>query len=117
MILRLLLIALTLTLSGCDFINTLMTDPKIAQREADARAIGGACRYGLRNIEDCYALNPKSSKAAVFAGWKDMDQYMRDNKIDGVASQGIKAQPNEEIVDEPKAADKAAPPDKAKAKP
>ena len=52
----------------------------------DARAVGGACRHALRGIEDCYSLNPKAPKAPVFAGWKDMDQYMRDNKIEGRAS-------------------------------
>ena len=82
---RLPLLALALLLSGCD-IAALLADPRVAQREADAKAIGGACRYGLRSIEDCYQLNAKASKAAVFAGWKEMDQYMRDNKVDGVVS-------------------------------
>jgi hypothetical protein len=40
----------------------------------------------LRSIEDCYALNEKASKSAVFTGWKDMDQYMRDNKVEGIRS-------------------------------
>ena len=29
---------------------------------------------------------PKASKASVFAGWKDMDAYMRENKIEGTPS-------------------------------
>ncbi len=29
---------------------------------------------------------PKPVKAAVFTGWKDMDQYMRENKIEGTPS-------------------------------
>ncbi|WP_233168073.1 hypothetical protein [Xylophilus sp. ASV27] len=82
---RLLNLALLTLLAGCD-VPGLRPDPRIAQREADAQAIGGACRYALRGIEDCYNLNPKASKAAVFAGWKDMDQYMRENKIAGQAS-------------------------------
>ncbi|MDZ7918574.1 hypothetical protein [Rhodoferax sp.] len=102
MYLRLLPIALTLLLAGCD-LETLLADPRVAQREADAKAIGSACRHGLRSIEDCYALNEKASKAAVFAGWKDMDQYMRDNKIEGIAPVGAKPpQPQEEIVTETK---------------
>ena len=40
----------------------------------------------MRGLEDCYTLNPKASKALVFAGWKDMDEYMRSNKIEGVPS-------------------------------
>jgi hypothetical protein len=116
MIARLLLLALLLSLAGCDNIAALMADPKVAQRIADSKAIGSACRYGMRSIEDCYALNEKASKAAVFDGWKEMDQYMRDNKIDGVASKGVKpGAPVEEIIEE-KASD-SVPRDKPKAKP
>ena len=83
--LRLLLLAPVLVLAGCD-IPGLGPDPRVLQREADAKAIGGACRYAQRGIEDCYTLNPKASKASVFDGWKEMDQYMRDNKIEGAPS-------------------------------
>jgi hypothetical protein len=121
MIARLLLLAMTLPLAGCDNIVALMADPKVAQRIADSKAIGSACRYGMRSIEDCYTLNEKASKASVFDGWKEMDQYMRDNKIDGVASKGTKPNaPAEQIIDE-KASD-SVPKDKgvasdSKAKP
>jgi hypothetical protein len=116
---RILILAFTVTvlLSGCD-LEAMLADPRVAQREADAKAIGGACRHGLRSLEDCYALNEKASKAAVFAGWKDMDQYMRDNKIEGVAPTGIKPPPppgSEEVVTEAKD-EKPAADDKAKAK-
>ena len=74
-----------LLLGGCE-IPGLSPDPRVVQREADAAAIGGACRHALRGIEDCYTLNPKAPKAAIFAGWKDMDSYMRENKIDGAPS-------------------------------
>lgn len=117
---RLPLLALALLLSGCD-IAALLADPKVAQREADAKAIGGACRYGLRSIEDCYQLNAKASKSAVFAGWKEMDQYMRDNKVDGVVSKidiagdepatqakADKEMPKEKSAAEPKAKSKPA---------
>jgi len=110
---RTTLLALTLLLAGCD-IAALLADPKVAQREADAKAIGGACRHGLRSIEDCYALNEKASKAAIYAGWKEMDQYMRDNKIEGVAPVGVKASgPAEEVITENKASED---PPKAKSK-
>jgi len=124
MIPRLTALALTLLLSGCD-LAALLADPKVAQREADAKAIGGACRYAIRSIEDCYNLNEKASKSAVFTGWKEMDQYMRDNKVEGVPPQIVKTPaapaPVEEIIDEPKAkgtgkaAEKTK--DKAKAEP
>jgi hypothetical protein len=77
-------------LGACD-IPGLGPDPRIAQREEEAKAIGGACRYAMRGIEDCYANNPKASKAAIFAGWKDMDGYMRENKIDGIPANGSAA--------------------------
>jgi len=72
-------------LAGCE-IPGLGPDPRVVQREAEAKAVGGACRHALRGLEDCFTLNPKSNKALVFAGWKDMDQYMRDNKIEGTPS-------------------------------
>ena len=56
MIARAILFALTLMLAGCD-LESLLADPKVAQREADSKAIGSACRYGMRGIEDCYTMN------------------------------------------------------------
>jgi len=56
----------------------------------------------LRSIEDCYSLNEEASKAAVFAGWKAMDEYMRENKIEGVRASVPKAEPAEEILTEVK---------------
>jgi hypothetical protein len=117
MIARITLLSLALLLAGCDNVEKLLADPKVAQREADAKAIGGACRHGLRSIEDCYALNEKASKAAVYAGWKEMDQYMRDNKIEGIAPVGAKpAPPAEEVVSESKAEKSAEDAPKTKAK-
>lgn len=104
---RLLLIpAAALLLAACD-IPGMGPDPRIAQREADARAIGGACRHALRGIEDCYRLNEKASKTAVFEGWKDMDQYMRDNKIEGQRPM-IGASEKEEIIEDKKAGEQKA---------
>jgi hypothetical protein len=114
MYLRTILLALTLMLSGCDPAE-LLADPRVAQREADAKAVGGACRFGLRSIEDCYSLNPKASKAAVFVGWKDMDQYMRDNKVEGVEAKIVQTPPvpKTEVIEE---AAEEAPKGKGKAK-
>ena len=52
---------------------------------ADGQAIGSACRHAGRALEDCFVLNPKAQRAAVFAGWREMDEYMRENKIEAVA--------------------------------
>ena len=72
-------------LVACDQLG-IDTPQKAAERQvADAKAVGSACRHALRAIEDCYTLNPKSDKASVFAGWREMDEYMRENKLEGVA--------------------------------
>lgn len=76
---------LVITLSGCDQLG-IETPQKTAEREqAEAKAVGGACRHALRAIEDCYTLNPKAEKSAVYTGWREMDEYMRENKLDGIA--------------------------------
>ncbi len=98
MTLRLLILAIALLLAGCE-IPGMGPDPKIALREADAKAIGGACKFGLRSIEDCYSLNESASKADIFSGWKDMDQYMRENKIEGIRATADQT----ELTEEPKA--------------
>ncbi len=78
-------------LAGCDVVVGalgLESPEKVAAvREADGKAIGGACRHAGRAIEDCYALNRKADKASVFAGWRDMNDYMRENKIEPVPPQ------------------------------
>lgn len=53
-------------------------------RDAEGRAIGGACRHAGRAIEDCYSLNRKADKAAIFAGWREMNDYMRENELEAV---------------------------------
>lgn len=83
--LRIAGLAAALLLTGCE-IPGVWPDPRVAQREQEAKAVGGACRHAMRGIEDCYGLNPKASKSGVFAGWKEMDLYMRENKIDGIPS-------------------------------
>jgi len=88
---RFALLLAALWLSGCDQIGNLMgvesASAVAARREAEGRAIGGACRHAGRAIEDCYLLNRKADKAAVFAGWREMNDYMRENKIEAVAPQ------------------------------
>ena len=87
--------AMPVLLSACD-IPGLGPDPRVVQREAEAKAVGGACRHALRGLEDCFTLNPKAPKAAVFAGWKEMDAYMRENKLEGTPSVLGRAEPKAE---------------------
>jgi hypothetical protein len=72
-------------LSGCDLLGIETATVAAAKREAEGKAIGGACRHAGRAIEDCYTLNRKADKGAVFAGWREMNDYMRENKIEEIA--------------------------------
>jgi hypothetical protein len=92
--------ALAILLAGCE-IPGMGDDPKIAEaKEADGKAIGGACRHSGRALEDCYVMNPKAVKAAVYAGWRDMDAYMRENNIKAVVP---------DLVDAPTSGQEAKP--------
>lgn len=74
-------------LAGCDQLG-LDTPAKVAERRtAEGHAIGAACRHAARAIEDCYALNRKADKSAIYAGWREMNDYMRENDIAPVVPQ------------------------------
>ena len=81
-----LLVAVLLT--GCEMLGIESPEKIAAVRDADGKAVGGACRHAGRAIEDCYAMNRKADRAAIFAGWRDMNDYMRENKIEPVVPQG-----------------------------
>lgn len=85
-VVHLLLITVT-ALPGCNLLGGDNAEAIAARREADGKAIGGACRHAGRAIEDCYTLNRKADKAAVYAGWREMNDYMRENKLDPVVPQ------------------------------
>lgn len=78
-------------LAGCDQINQKLglEDPakKEARQEAEGKAVGSACRHSGRAIEDCYAIYNWLPKSPIYEGWKEMDAYMRDNKIATVEPQ------------------------------
>jgi len=80
----LLLLAILTSLAGCDQLGLEAASVTAARVEADGKAVGGACRHGGRAIEDCFALNRKVDKAAIYAGWREMDDYMRENKLEAV---------------------------------
>lgn len=72
-------------LGACDMLGIESGPEMAARKESEGKAIGSACRHAMRAIEDCYTLNKKASKAAVYAGWREMDEYMRENKLEGIA--------------------------------
>ena len=78
---------LGMLLAGCNLLGGESPEALAAQRAAEGKAIGSGCRHAGRAIEDCFSLNRKAEKAAMFAGWKEMNDYMRENKIAEVAPQ------------------------------
>jgi len=72
---------------GCNLFGSEAAEAAAARREGDGKAIGGACRHAGRAIEDCYTLNRRADKSAVYAGWREMNDYMRENKLEPVAPQ------------------------------
>lgn len=82
----LLMLALPLA-GGCDQLSEALEIPNPKKAEAEGRAIGSACRHAGRSLEDCYTLNPGAQKASVFAGWREMNDYMMEHKLDVVPSQ------------------------------
>jgi hypothetical protein len=88
-------------LSGCELLGIESPEQIAAQREAEGKAIGGACRQAGRGIEDCFVLNKRADKAAVYAGWREMDDYMRENKLEAVPptlSAATRAEPGADEV-------------------
>ena len=87
----LIAVALSFGLSACDMIQQQMgienQAAKEARADADGKAVGGACRQSGRAIEDCYSIYSWLPKASIYEGWRDMDAYMRDNKLETVEPQ------------------------------
>ena len=111
-------LAFPLVLAGCDMLGIESASEQSARREAEGKAIGGACRYSGRTIEECYAQNKKSDKAAVFSGWREMNDYMRENKMETPPDVLRKAaeKPGDKAADKSAEGDSAGASDKAKAK-
>ena len=82
-----LTIVLCLLAAGCDQLGIESASAIAARKEADGKAIGGACRHAARAIEDCYVLNRRADRAAIYAGWREMNEYMRENKLEPVVPQ------------------------------
>src|SRR5574343_1305517 len=79
------------SLSACDQVSQKLgledSAKKEARLEPEAKAVGSACRQSGRAIEDCYAIYGWLPKAGIYAGWREMDEYMRENKLETVAPQ------------------------------
>ncbi len=82
-------------ISGCELVDELTGEKLKKEQVKNSHAVGSACRQAGKSIEKCYELNPKSIKSAVFDGWKEMDVYMRENKL---AIQPADKNDNEETI-------------------
>ena len=104
----------SLGLSGCDMLGIESAAVVAARKEAESKAIGAGCRHAARSVEQCYSQNKKADKAAVFAGWKEMNEYMTENKIEAVPAPPEPAATAVASADEAEPDDKKAPKSAAK---
>ena len=95
-----------LLLSGCDMLGIESASALAERKAAEGKAVGAACRHAGRALEDCYALNRRVDKAGILAGWREMNDYMRENDIAVVPSrlQADMAASPDEAAAEPAAA-------------
>ncbi|MDZ5458898.1 hypothetical protein [Azohydromonas lata] len=106
-----LLLPVLVALAGCEPLGIESAGAVAHKRESEGKAVGAACRHAGRAIEDCFTLNRKADKAAVYAGWREMNDYMRENNIQVVAPQltptpgsaAASASAEAEVVDAPRA--------------
>lgn len=112
-----LLLSSTLLLAACDLPFLSDEEAKIeAKRQAEGMAVGSGCRYSSRPLEECYTMNPKTSKAAILNGWREMDAYMRENNIAAAGSPESADAAKKSEADEAKPkSSEAAPPEAPKA--
>ncbi|MCB1939668.1 MAG: hypothetical protein KDE64_10770 [Rhodocyclaceae bacterium] len=105
-----LLAALLLaTLSGCEELGIPDPEKEAARKQAEGEAIGSACRQSGRSLEVCFSRNPKAIKAAVFSGWKSMNDYMTENNIETIAPPPEPVAPAHDTAPAPDHADERAP--------
>ncbi len=80
-----------LGMTGCDMVQQKLgiedLAAKAAKADGEGKAVGGACRQSGRAIEDCYSIYAWLPKASIYEGWRDMDGYMRENKLETVEPQ------------------------------
>jgi hypothetical protein len=93
-----LLLPMLVLLTGC---NWVMNVSGLAAESN--KAIGASCRQTGRSLEECYNRNPDADKAQVYAGWREMHEYMTKNKLETVT-------PPPEPTPTPPPAEASAPP-------
>lgn len=77
----LIALAVLPALGGC---SRFIPDPELEAKRAEdeAGATGAGCRQSGRSLEDCFLRNEGLNRAGAVRGWREMDDYMRTNKIE-----------------------------------
>lgn len=105
---RVVLVAgLTFGLAGCDMITGMFAPKSQEEQRDEGMALGAGCRQAGQTLEDCYTRNPKSLKAGIYAGWKEMHEYMAAMNIDTPKQDTAANDPIKQILD-PKSDKQAA---------
>ncbi len=103
-----------LNLTGCDGLTEKLgvetPASKAAKTDAEGRAVGGGCRHSGRAIEDCYSIYSWLPKSSVYSGWRDMDEYMRENQLETITPQLPPPEPPKSRTKKPAPAAPAAEP-------
>ena len=69
---------------GREILREMMGEGFVAATEGLANSGGVGSRIAARAIEDCYAIYYWLPKASIFAGWREMNDYMLANKLEVV---------------------------------
>jgi hypothetical protein len=85
---RYLVILLTVVgVSACDYLGIGSDEQLKTLAKEEGRAVGAACRQIGRSLEDCYSKHSKTDKAAIFMGWREMQEYMKKNHLETISDQ------------------------------
>jgi len=99
------ILGLSLSLGACDYAEKYRRFRQTPEEaKAEGIALGAGCRQVGQSLEDCYQRNPNGLKAGIFAGWKDMHEYMASKNIETVLPPVPPPPPVPELTDEEKAA-------------
>ncbi|MDN0084786.1 hypothetical protein QU487_18845 [Crenobacter sp. SG2305] len=67
---------LVVALGGCNWIGSMT-----GLSAGSNKALGAACRQTGRSLEECFMRNEDADKAQLYAGWREMNEYMAKNRL------------------------------------
>ncbi|WP_028535744.1 hypothetical protein [Paludibacterium yongneupense] len=86
-----------LLLTSCNWIGNVTGLSKDANK-----AVGAACRQSGRSLEQCYLRNPEADKAQIYAGWREMHEYMTREHLQTMAPPPDPPPPTPEVASAPR---------------